>query len=703
MQLPRASLSLLRPALALGLLAATSALAAPTESKPSTPTTSAKATTTAAAVLSTAPLPTGLDDGALDRSVNPCNDFYAFACGGWMKKTEIPADRSSTSRGFVAIVERNEQLMKDILERAAAGKIKGDDGKRLGDHYKTCMDERGLDGTLALLKKSAKSFAGIKDGKALARAVATLHNAGDDALFSASSAQDLKDSTLVVLDVAEGGLGLPDRDYYVVDDEKKAKVRARYQAHIEKMLVLAGDKADVAAKKRDLIFAFEKRLAEVTRTNVERRDVEKAFHRLERAGLKKAASSFDWDVYLAAIGLPKVDTINVEHPPYFEALNALVKDTTPETWAAYLQWVQLRGAVIALPKAMQDERFAYESEALTGAKEDRPRWKKCVALADAQLGHALGRVFVDEHFGADGKARTLSMVQSVEAAFTANLATLAWMDDATRAEAKAKADLMRNKIGYPDVWRDYGKYKTSSTSFYDNLVGGAAFETARNFAKVGKPVDKNEWYMSPPTVNAYNDPQMNEIVFPAGILQPPFFNKEAPDAVNFGAMGMVVGHEITHGFDDEGRKLDKTGNLRDWWSKDSGERFEKKSACVVKQFDESIALEDIHVNGKLTLGENTADLGGLKVSMAAMRAWLKEHPASATAAYTPEQLFFLGYAQSWCSKYRPENARLRAQTDPHSPPFLRVNNPLKNLGAFSDAFGCKKGDAMVREDRCEIW
>ncbi len=635
----------------------------------------------------------------------PCDDFYAFACGGWMKKTEIPADRSSTSRGFVAIVERNEQLMRDILERAAAGKLKGDDAKRLGDHYRTCMDERGLDGTLAALKASSRSFTGIKDGRTLARAVAKLHEQGDDALFRASATQDLKDSSLVVLDLAEGGLGMPDRDYYVVDDDKKARVRSRYLTHIEKMLVLAGDKPVVAQQKRDLIFALEKRLAEVTRTNVERRDVEKSFHRLERAGLKKAAAAFDWDGYLKAIGLPKVDTINVQHPPFFAVFDALLKDTTPETWAAYLHWVQLRGAVIALPKAMQDERFAYESEALTGAKVDRPRWKKCVALADAQLGHALGRHFVEEHFGADGKARTLAMVQAVEAAFEKNLDTLAWMDDATRAEAKAKAASMRNKIGYPDVWRDYGKYKTSSMSFYDNLVAGAVFETARNLAKVGKPVDQNEWYMTPPTVNAYNDPQMNEIVFPAGILQPPFFNKDAPDAVNFGAMGMVVGHEITHGFDDEGRKLDKAGNLRDWWSTDSAERFEKKSACVVQQFDESVALEDIRVNGRLTLGENTADLGGLKVALAAMRAWLKDHPAPSSSAvtYTPEQLFFLGYAQSWCSKYRPENARLRAQTDPHAPPFLRVNNPLKNLGAFSDAFGCKKGDAMVRHERCEIW
>jgi endothelin-converting enzyme/putative endopeptidase len=697
--LPKASVS----AVLAALVACSSAPPVKSDAPPSATTAPPPAPPASPApVLSSTPLPAGLDDAALDRSVNPCGDFYAFACGGWMKANEIPADRSSTSRGFVAILERNERIMKDLLERAAAGKIAGDDGKRLGDHWKTCMDEPGLEGTLARLAAQKKSFASVKDGRTLAAAVAGLHKSGANALFSSSSMQDLRDSSVVVLGLAEGGLGLPDRDYYVVDDEKKARVRALYQAHIEKMLVLAGEKPDAAAKKRDLVFALEKRLAEVTRTNVERRDVEKAYHRLERAGLKKAASSFDWDGYLAGIGLPKTDAINVEHPAFFEAFDKLLKETSSEAWAAYLQWAQLRSVVPALPKAMQDARFAYESEALTGAKEDRPRWKKCVALADEQLGQALGRVFVDEHFGADGKERTLAMVLAVEAAFARNLAALSWMDDATRAEAKAKSDRMRNKIGYPDVWRDYSKYTTSSTSFYDNLTNGAAFEVARNYAKVGQPVDKSEWYMSPPTVNAYNDPQMNEIVFPAGILQPPFFNKEAPDAVNFGAMGMVVGHEITHGFDDEGRKLDKDGNLRDWWTKESGERFEQRASCVVKQYDESIALEDIHVNGKLTLGENTADLGGLKVSLAAMHEWLKAHPAT-SSSYTPEQLFFLGYAQSWCSKYRPENARLRAQTDPHAPPFLRVNNPLKNLPAFADAFGCKKGDAMVREERCEIW
>jgi endothelin-converting enzyme/putative endopeptidase len=326
-----------------------------------------------------------------------------------------------------------------------------------------------------------------------------------------------------------------------------------------------------------------------------------------------------------------------------------------------------------------------------------------VSLADGQLGEALGQVFVDEQFGKDGKERTLAMVVAVEAAFDKNLDALSWMDEPTRVEARAKARAMTNKIGFPDKWRDYSVYETTRDSFLVNYQNGVRFLVKRDLAKIGKPVDKNEWYMSPPTVNAYNDGQMNEIVFPAGILQPPFFNKEAPDAVNFGAMGMVVGHEITHGFDDEGRKLDKSGNLKDWWSAAAGKLFVDKTTCVKEQFDASIALEDIKVNGALTLGENTADLGGLKVSLQALQEWQKTKAPTASSTYTPEQLFFLGYGQSWCSKYRPEHARLRAATDPHAPPFLRVNNPLANLPEFAKAFGCKPTDKMVRAKRCEVW
>lgn len=695
--------SLRIPSLLLALAAAS--VVACSQAKPVEPPPAAVVVETppAGPTISTAPLPAGLDDAALDRSVNPCDDFYAFACGGWMKATEIPADRSSTSRGFVAILERNELLMKDLLERAAAGKIPGDDGKKLGDHWSTCMDEPKLEGSLKILQAEQKAYAGIANGKQLAVALAKLHLEGKNAVFNMGAMQDLKDSQLLVMGIFEGGLGLPDRDYYLVDDEKTAKVKNLYSAHIEKMLVLAGDTPAAAATKRDAIMALETRLAKATRTKVEKRDVEKMFHRLERDGTKKLAPSFDWDGYFKAIGQPKLTQINVAHPPFVEALEGVVKDTPASTWAAYLQWVSLRSSVPALPKAMQDERFRYESEALTGATADRPRWKKCVDLADNQLGEVLGKLFVAEHFGADGKARTQAMVDAVRVAFTKNIDSLAWMDEPTKAAARAKAEKMATKIGYPDSWRDYSSYTTTRDSFLKNYNAGIAFEVRRDLNKIGKPLDKGEWQMSPPTVNAYNDGQRNEIVFPAGILQPPFFNKAAPDAVNFGAMGMVVGHEITHGFDDEGKSLDENGNLRDWWSADSAKRFAEKTGCVKDQFDASIAIEDIHVNGALTLGENTADLGGLKISLAALEAALTTSPADAASPYSPQQLFFLGYAQSWCSKYRPELARLRATTDPHSPPFLRVNNPLANMPAFAKAFGCTEQNKMVRKNGCEVW
>jgi endothelin-converting enzyme/putative endopeptidase len=705
----RTLLSLTSPLLML--LAAACASSAPAADKPADSSVGAKAEPAPpppppapAKMAKPGPLPAGLDEAAMDWQMSPCEDFYRFACGGWMDKTEIPADRSSYSRGFITILERNELLLKDILERAAAGKLKKDQpfAKQLGDYWSTCMDDKGLDASLPEVKKQLAAFKNVKDGKALAKVAGKLHAQGIAPLFDFSSMQDLKDASLVVGGLSEGGLGLPDRDYYVLDDEKTKAVRDAYAAHVQKMFELLGDKPEAAAKKKDDIMALETRLAKVTLTNVERRDPEKLLHRLERDGVKKAAPSFDWDGFFKELGAPKVTAINVTHPPFFEELDKIVKETKPETWETYLSWVFLRSEVPGLPKAFQDEDFAYQSKALTGAKEDRPRWKKCVSFADKQLGQALGRVFVDENFGADGKQRTLGMVESVEAAFQSNLDGLQWMDDATRAVAKQKGGKMRNKIGYPDVWRDYASYKTDRKSFLGNVLRGDAFERARDLAKIGKPVDKNEWFMTPPTVNAYNDPQNNEIVFPAGILQPPFFNKDAPDAVNFGAMGMVVGHEITHGFDDEGRKFDADGNLRDWWSADAGKKFVDKTTCVKNQFDGYVAIEDIHVKGDLTLGENTADLGGLKVSLAAMKAWLKDHPAP-QSAWTPEQLFFLGYGQSWCTKYRPENARLRAATDPHSPPMWRVNGPLSNMPAFAEAFGCKPTDKMIRKDRCEVW
>jgi len=441
---------------------------------------------------------------------------------------------------------------------------------------------------------------------------------------------------------------------------------------------------------------------------VQRRDPANIYHRIDRAGLLAQAKDFPWAEYFTAVGAKDVTAINVTSVPYAQPLAAIAKDTSPQVLETYLSWVVLRSATPALPKVFQDEAFGYASKAFTGAKVDRPRWKKCVAFTDAELGEALGREFVRRAFGDDGKARTAAMVEALQKAFEANLATLPWFDEATRQAALEKVRRMvgNNKIGFPSVWRDYSALTTSRGSYFSNAQATSRFEVSRQLAKIGKPVDRTEWLMSAAMVNAYYDPQKNEIVFPAGILQPPFFNREATDAVNFGSMGMVVGHEITHGFDDEGRQYDVDGNVRDWWSEAVGKAFVVKADCVKQQYAGYTAIDDIKLKGDLTLGENIADLGGLKLAHAAMVDWYsKKAAAEQQYRFTPSQQFFLGFAQSWCTKMRPEMARLRAATDPHSPARFRVLGPLGNLDAFSKAFQCSERAPMVRRgaERCDVW
>jgi len=650
------------------------------------------------------PMPPGLDESAMDTSTDPCTDFYQFACGGWMAATPIPDDRPLFSRGFVSILEQNELKLKAIGEDAAAGKLPEGTAfaKQLGDYWATCMDEPKLE-------DGAKELHALVDGvkvgtaKDLAQTLATFHLRKWNAFFDVDSLQDFKKSSEMIAGLDQNGLGLPERDYYVKDDEKTKKVRDLYLEHLTTMLKLWGAPADAAKN----IMELETRLAKAQQTQVERRDPKNLAHRVDRAGLKKLAPSLPWDVYVAALGMPQLQAINVTSETYFKELNSVFKETKPAVLTQYLQWVALRASVPALPAAYQAERFRYEAAALTGAKADRPRWKKCVSLIDQDLPEVIGREFVRRHFGEEGKKTTLAMVKAVQAEIEKDFDTLAWMDEPTRKAAHEKVARMagNNKIGFPDVWRDYSALSTARGGFLSNRVAARTHESRRRLARIGKPIDRNEWVMTPATVNAYNEPQQNEIVFPAGILQPPFFNSAATDAVNFGSMGMVVGHEITHGFDDEGRQFDVDGNLRDWWSEASGKAFVDKASCVKRQYDAYIAIEDIHVKGDLTLGENVADLGGLKLAHAAMEEWLKAKPLSAKYRYDPSQQFFLGFAQSWCTKYRPETARLRAATDPHSPPYWRVNGPLGNLDAFKRAFSCRDAAPMMRKgsERCEVW
>ncbi|MCY1079964.1 M13 family metallopeptidase [Archangium lansingense] len=657
------------------------------------------------------PLPPGLDGSAINQQANPCDDFYEYACGNWVKNTEIPADRPRWSRGFDAIAARNEEVLREVLEAASTGKVvEGTPyAQKVGDYYGACMDEAQLDASLPALKAELAKLTVAKNAKELARVVGTMHARSVFPLFRLGSNNDFKDASQMIGEVDQGGLGLPDRDYYLKEDEKSKSLRTAYQEHLKNIFVLLGETPEQAAKSAASVVEVETALAKASLTRVERREPKNLYHRLERKGLKAEAPGFQWDVYFTAAGAKDLQALNVTHPPFFKEVERLAKSTKPETWKPYLTWQYVGSVIPTLPKSFQEERFRFTSENLTGAKADVTRWKKCVRFTNGALGEALAQPFIAKTFGVEGKTTTQQMVVEIEKAFERNLDTLAWMDAPTREQALVKARKIVNKIGYPDKWRNYDALRVERGSFLGSWVNAAAFEQARQLAKIGKPVDKDEWLMSPPTVNAYYNPPFNEIVFPAGILQPPFFNREATAAVNFGAMGMVVGHEITHGFDDEGRQYDAEGNLRDWWTPESDTAFRGRVACVKEQYDGYTAIDELKVNGALTLGENVADLGGLKLAHSAMEAWLAKDAEAAKQVggyrYSPSQQFFLGYAQSWCSKYRDPFARQMAVTDPHSPPYWRVNGPVVNLPEFQKAFQCQEGAKMVRPtaQRCEVW
>jgi predicted metalloendopeptidase len=650
----------------------------------------------------------GLNLAAIDKSADACTDFYQYAVGGWLQANPIPAAFSIWGVDSV-LAEQNRDVLRDVLEAAAKNTAapKGSSEQKVGDFYAACMAEDEINAAgLTPLKPELQRIAAIKDARSLQDEVARLHSFGLNLMFRAGSTQDAKNSAEVTYEVLQGGLGLPDRDYYLKDDDKSKTIRAEYLKHVAKMFELMGDAPAQTAAQAQTVFDIEAKLAAASMTRVERRDPQKTYHRMTAAELQKLTPAFNWAAYFKGIGLAQKTDVNVAQPKFFEELNRQLAAVPIADWKTYLRWHLINVAAEDLSKPFDDENFNFKGRILTGATEQLPRWKRCVQATDNAMGEAMGEVYVKKAFPPAAKARALDMVQNLIAALKSDLGTLAWMGDATRKQAVAKLETFIKKIGYPDKWRDYSALKVARASYIVNDLHAGEFEARRDLNKIGRPVDKMEWQMTPPTVNAYYNPQINEIVFPAGILQPPFFDPNADDAVNYGAMGSVIGHEMTHGFDDQGAQFDAEGNLKNWWTEADLKNFKERAGCVINQFNQFEVEKGLNMNGELVVGESIADLGGLVIAYAAYQKSLEGKPRPANVdGLTPEQRFFISYAYSWATNVRPERARLLAQTDPHPLPKFRVNGPLANFPAFAAAFQCKAGDPMVRaeKDRCQIW
>ena len=642
----------------------------------------------------------GLQLDALDRTADACTDFYQYACGGWSARNPVPADRSSWSR-FEELQERNNETLRRILDAAATGH--DPDAKKIGDYYASCMDETSINAKgAAPLDPLLKKIAALTSVNGLAPLVAELHTIGVKPFFSFGAEADFKDASVEMAIADQGGLGLPDRDYYFRDDGKSVELRKQYVEHIGKMAALLGGTPDGTTAAQHAM-KIETALAKAALDAVSRRDPNKIYHKLTAAELQALTPQFQWQQYFTAIGAPPVYALNVTEPDFFRAMGQTLASTPIDEIKSYLRWHVVHASAPVLAAPLVDENFRFYGTQLTGAKELRPRWKRCVQYTDGDLGEALGQAFVKEAFGPQAKADTLKMVHELEAALEADIHALTWMTDATKKEALVKLHAVTEKIGYPERWRDYSALNIVRGDTLGNGQRSNAFEFHRQLGKIGKAVDKTEWEMTPPTVNAYYNPLENNINFPAGILQPPFYSAKADAAVNFGGSGAVIGHELTHGFDDQGRQFDARGNLKDWWTPADGKAFEDRTQCFVDQYSSLTAIDEVKVNGKLTLGENAADNGGLRISLMAYLARIAVEPARAIDGFTPEQRLFLGWGQVWCENVRPERARMLAQTNPHSPGRERVNGVVSNMPEFQKAFSCKPGAPMVRQTQCRVW
>jgi putative endopeptidase len=647
----------------------------------------------------------GIDASAMDPSANPCDDFYRFACGGWLAKVEIPADKSSWDR-FDEIFEQVEIALHKILDESVKADAKKEPVKaRLGTFYAACMDEAGIEKLgVTPVKAWLDKIAKIKDVKGLQAVVTELHRNGISAGFGLGADQDAKDTTRIVAQMGQGGLGMPDRDYYFKDDADAKALRERYVDHVTKMLMLSGLDSDEAKKATADVMDVESALAKMSLTRVQLRDPEATYHKLTRADLAKEAPGFDWSAYLDASGAKGAKDVIIHDVPYFKGFADMQKTVALSQWKSYLRWHVISDTSPALSKALVDENFAWK-KAVTGQAELEPRWKRCVHATEDALGEDLGQEFIKVMFPGESKDVAMTMVKAIEQAFSDELPSLTWMDEETRKHALEKLATFAPHIGYPSKWKKYD-FKVQKGQFFANELAGTRWIINWQMNRIGKPVDREEWGMFPQTVNAYYNPTKNEIVFPAAILQPPFFSAKSSVAVNLGGIGMIIGHELTHGFDDQGAQFAPDGNLKKWWSEDAVKKFQDKTACIEKQYGQYEPLPGLKLNGKLTMGENIADNGGTVLAYRAYRTLRKDAPETVVAdGFTEDQQFFLAMGQSWCGKMRDELTRRAVVTDPHSIDKFRVVGSLSNMPEFTRAFGCAAGTKMrpSAENMCKVW
>ncbi|HKN35151.1 MAG TPA: M13 family metallopeptidase [Terriglobales bacterium] len=643
-----------------------------------------------------------LDVSSMDKSVDPCEDFYTYACGNWMKKNPIPADQSNWS-AYSKLQDETLLQLRGLLESVSVQDPKRTSvQQKIGDYYASCMDEKAVE------------TAGVTPLRPVLQEIETLHSkdelpdlasrmAAEGVLFEFGSQQDFRDANQVIAGLDQGGLGLPDRDYYLKEDAKSQDLRKAYIAHVQKMFELLGDKPQAASQEAQTVMRIETALAKGSLTRVERREPKNLDHKMTSQQLAALSPSFRWNQYFAKVGLGPVQSLNVATPEFFKIMEAEVKSEDLANWKTYLRWHLVHANAPYLSSPFVNANFDFYSKTLRGVEQIQPRWKRCVNYVDNDLGEALGQAYVEKYFSPEAKQSALKMVREIEGAMEQDMKSLSWMSDATRQRALEKLHTMVNKIAYPDKWRDYSKLEIIGGDEAGNVVRARNFEFQRDLHKIGKPVDRGEWGMTPPTVNAYYDPQKNDINFPAGVLQPPLFDANSDAAPNYGNTGGTIGHELTHGFDDEGRQFDAQGNLRDWWTPEDEKAFLQRTGCISDQYAQYTIVDDIKINSKLTLGEDVADLGGLILAYVAWKTDTQGQNLQPVDDFTPEQRFFIGYGQSWCTNERDETKRLRATVDPHSPEKYRANGVVSNMPEFQQAFHCKPGSAMVRQNACRVW